>query len=104
MSLQQLIEKFKQAREKAHSGEWSDLGEPGEVHAIDWQDHSGDPLHICEDISDGDAQFIILSANEILKLIQCCELMRDEMLMLSDEIPHFQHKLEIADSICEEPK
>lgn len=79
--------KLKEARAKATPGEWSDLGESCEIHAVDFIDAGGDPLHVCPMVrGDDNTQFICLAANEaeyladtVIKLAEAlAEIIKDD--------------------------
>jgi dihydrodipicolinate synthase/N-acetylneuraminate lyase len=86
MSLQALIEKFKQAREKATIGTWvqnnPERNAPGVVSTIVTKDYPG---HVADCFASKDGEFITLSANEILKLIEACEVMQNRLKWIAQE-------------------
>lgn len=95
MSLQALIEKFKQAREKAN--QHYDSENFNSTLLI-----SGLTGDFAYEMHKGDRDFISLSANEILKLIEACEVMQDALLIYEQQRAWLSptQVLERADDIC----
>jgi hypothetical protein len=58
-------------RGKATSGGWDTLDEQREIHALDWIDGTGDPLHICMEVNnERNTNFIVHAANHASQIAQ----------------------------------
>lgn len=75
-----LCDKIIELDGKRTQGEWSDLGEDCEIHAIEFTDGAGDPFHISESITKkSDCDFIIHTANHAAKLARALKVAIDAM-------------------------
>lgn len=72
--------------EKATPGEWSTLGEECEVHAIEFAEGDGDPLHICESVNNKDnAEFIAHARTDIPAFAKALSEAIEEFKEIRDE-------------------
>lgn len=93
------LARLKEAREKAHSGKWGDLGEPCEIHALDYEDGAGDPLHIAPMIrGQENTDFICLAANNWLSLLSALEIAVGALEEYSKPIPY--KEFEATQNFC----
>jgi hypothetical protein len=89
----ELISKMRKLRSEATQGEWSSLGEEGEIHAIEFTDQGGDPLHLIdgEVTKLEDAEFICAAANHtetLLKIIEVQDKTLKEIAVLNNIGPY----------------
>jgi hypothetical protein len=63
MNLRDKCKALISAREEAIGGEWSDLEEETEIHAVEYCEAGGDPYHIAMDVNPMNVKFIVTAAN-----------------------------------------
>lgn len=103
-----LIEETRRLRAEATHGEWSDLEEDCEIHAINFIDNGGDPLHIAHDINTKqNCDFIIHAANNIDRLARMVECALEGLNSIPDDLQMelgIDHVLQNIERIASEGK
>ena len=96
------IKEDREIRAKATSGMWSQLDEPCEVHAVEWTDGAGDPLHICDRVNTQEnADFIITAANNWERKNRQLEIAVDAAKRILRKVPDKVSREEAADMAIE---
>lgn len=84
-SIHTLCDKIIELDSKRTQGEWFNLGEECEIHAVEFQDNASDLHHVIHSIiKKNDCDFIIESANHAAKLARALKVALEKLDYIRD--------------------